>query len=309
MRALEGGADASPHRADRAGRAGRDGTRIAPGAAAEDALRDAFDPRAGDARRGRGREPDQGRVPGDAVARAALAARRDPHLGHLAALGPRRRSGPDAGLEAIERNTRHQAKLIEDLLDVSRIISGKMRLDVGTLDLADVVNGALEGVRHAAEAKSIELEVVVPEEVVGPVSGDTARLQQVVWNLLSNAVKFTPRDGRIVARVDRVDSHAEVQVTDSGRGIDPAFLPHIFERFRQADSSTTRSDGGLGLGLAIVRHLVELHGGTVAAESDGVGRGSTFRVRLPLRAVRMPLAPVAPARVLRPPPVPSPLPD
>jgi len=211
--------------------------------------------------------------------------------------------------EAIERNTRHQAKLIEDLLDVSRIISGKMRLDVGTLDLADVVNGALEGVRHAADAKSIELEVVVPEEVVGPVSGDMARLQQVVWNLLSNAVKFTPRDGRIVVRVDLVDSHAEIQVTDSGRGIDPTFLPHIFERFRQADSSTTRSDGGLGLGLAIVRHLVELHGGTVAAESDGIGRGSTFRVRLPLRAVRIPLAPAAPARMLRPPPVPSPLPD
>jgi signal transduction histidine kinase len=209
--------------------------------------------------------------------------------------------------EAIERNTRHQAKLIEDLLDVSRIISGKMRLDVGVVDLVEVIDGAREGVRHAAEAKGIEL-AVLPDATIGPVSGDAGRLQQVIWNLLSNAVKFTPRGGRVTVGVDRVYSNARIQVADSGRGIDPAFLPHIFERFRQADSSTTRSEGGLGLGLAIVRHLVELHGGTVAAESAGFGQGSTFTVRLPLRAVRLPVAAAPPVRVLRPPPPAAPLP-
>ncbi len=210
----------------------------------------------------------------------------------------------DAGklraFEAIERNTRLQAKLIEDLLDVSRIISGKMRLDVGVVDLAQVVDAALDGVRHAADAKHIQLEAI-PDATVGPVSGDPARLQQVIWNLLSNAIKFTPRSGRVAVRVERVDSYAQIQVTDSGRGIDPAFLPHIFERFRQADASTTRSEGGLGLGLAIVRHLVELHGGTVQAESGGLGQGSTFTVRLPVRAVRAPVAMAISARVARQP--------
>src|SRR5262245_3206470 len=193
-------------------------------------------------------------------------------------------AGRTRAYQAIERNTRHQAKLIEDLLDVSRIISGKMRLDVGVVDLAEVVDAAREGVRHAAEAKRIQL-AVLPPAAVGPVSGDANRLQQVIWNLLSNAIKFTPRGGQVTVGVARVDSQAQIQVVDSGRGIDPAFLPHIFERFRQADSSTTRSEGGLGLGLAIVRHLVELHGGTVGAESTGVGQGSTFTVRLPLHAV------------------------
>jgi signal transduction histidine kinase len=210
--------------------------------------------------------------------------------------------------EAIERNTRHQAKLIEDLLDVSRIISGKMRLDVGVVNLADVVDAAHEGVRHAADAKNIQLQVAT-DAGVAPVSGDMARLQQMVWNLLSNAVKFTPRGGRVAVRVARAESHAEIRVTDSGRGIDPTFLPHIFERFRQGDSSTTRSEAGLGLGLAIVRHLVELHGGTVAAESAGFGQGSTFRVRLPIRAIRTPVAEALPARVLRPPPPAASLPD
>src|SRR5262245_45144158 len=163
--------------------------------------------------------------------------------------------------EAIERNTRHQAKLIEDLLDVSRIISGKMRLDLGMVDLMEVVDAAREGVRHAADAEGIQLTVLRPG-AVGPVSGDAGRLQQVIWNLLSNAVKFTPRGGQVTVGVDRLSSQARIRVADSGRGIDPTFLPHIFERFRQADSSTTRSEGGLGLGLAIVRHLVELHGGT-----------------------------------------------
>src|SRR5262249_7794467 len=213
--------------------------------------------------------------------------------------------------EAIERNTRHQAKLIEDLLDVSRIISGKMRLDVGVVDIAEVVDAAREGVRHAAEAKGIQL-ALLPAAGVGPVSGDGNRLQQVIWNLLSNAVKFTPRGGQVTIGVDRVASQAQIQVVDSGRGIDPVFLPHIFERFRQADSSTTRSEGGLGLGLAIVRHLgqlVELQGGPVGVESAGFGRGSTFTVRLPLRAVSLPVAAAHPARVLRPPPPAAPLPD
>jgi signal transduction histidine kinase len=218
----------------------------------------------------------------------------------------------DAGrvraLEAIERNTRHQAKLIEDLLDVSRIISGKMRLDVAVVNLTEVVDAALDGVRHAADAKVIHLDFA-HDAMVGPVSGDPARLQQVVWNLLSNAVKFTPRGGRVAVRVERVDSQAQIQVTDSGRGIDPAFLPHIFERFRQADSSTKRSEGGLGLGLAIVRHLVELHGGSVSAESRGFGEGSTFIVHLPMRAVSLPLATTTPARTVTPPPPMGPLPD
>jgi len=202
--------------------------------------------------------------------------------------------------EAIERNTRLQAKLIEDLLDVSRIISGKMRLDVGVVDLGEVVAAALDGVRHAADAKDIQLETI-PDVTTGTVSGDAARLQQVIWNLLSNAIKFTPRGGRVAVRVERVDSYAQIRVTDSGRGIDPAFLPHIFERFRQADPSTTRSERGLGLGLAIVRHLVELHGGTVHAKSRGAGQGSTFTVRLPVRAVTAPVARTISAPLVRPP--------
>ena len=188
-------------------------------------------------------------------------------------------------LEAIERNTRIQVKLIEDLLDVSRIISGKMRLEIGLVDLGAVIEAVLDSVRPAAQAKTIRLESRV-DPGVGPVSGDAARLQQVVWNLLSNAVKFTPRNGRVEVLVEVVDSQVHIQVSDSGAGIDPAFLPHIFERFRQADSSTTRAESGLGLGLAIVRHLVELHGGTVETHSAGLGQGATFSVRLPLPAVR-----------------------
>ena len=211
-------------------------------------------------------------------------------------------------LEAIERNTRLQAKLIEDLLDVSRIISGKMRLEIGVVDLPIVVDAAVEGVRHAAAAKAITLEVV-PETPVGPVTGDPDRLQQVIWNLLSNAVKFTPPSGRVTVGVSRIESQARIQVTDTGRGIDPVFLPHIFERFRQADSSTTRSEGGLGLGLAIVRHLVELHGGTVQAESPGFDLGSTFTVRLPLRAVSVGVPTTLPARVMHPALPATPLPD
>jgi PAS domain S-box-containing protein len=189
-------------------------------------------------------------------------------------------------LETIERNARAQAQLVEDLLDVSRIITGNLRLDVRPLDLVPVIEAALDSVRPAAEAKNIDLQINFAP-LTGPVSGDPARLQQVAWNLLSNAVKFTPRDGRVRVRLERVESHIEITVTDTGEGIRPEFLPFIFDRFRQADSSTTRVHGGLGLGLAIVRHLVELHGGTVEAESKGEGEGSTFRVRLPLMAMRV----------------------
>jgi len=188
-------------------------------------------------------------------------------------------------LEAIERNTRLQVRLIEDLLDVSRIISGKMRLEISLVELSTVVEGALDSVRPAAAAKSIALESIL-DPTLGPVAGDPGRLQQVVWNLLSNAVKFTPKNGRVTIRIEGIESQAQIRVTDSGRGIEPAFLPHIFDRFRQADSSSTRMEGGLGLGLAIVRHLIELHGGAVEATSAGLGQGATFTVRLPLPAVR-----------------------
>ena len=187
-------------------------------------------------------------------------------------------------LEAIERNARIQLKLIEDLLDVSRIVSGKMRLDLAMIDPASVVDAALDSVRPAASAKQIALERSI-EPQVGPVMADATRFQQVLWNLISNAVKFTPRGGKVTISMSRDGGFVEIDVTDTGRGIAPEFLPHIFERFRQVDASTTRSAGGLGLGLAIVRHLVELHGGTVVAESKGIDQGATFRVRLPMPAV------------------------
>jgi PAS domain S-box-containing protein len=188
-------------------------------------------------------------------------------------------------LETIERNVRAQAQLIEDLLDVSRIITGKLRLDVSPVELIPVIEAALDSVRPAADAKLIQLQTTL-DPLTEPVSGDTARLQQVVWNLVSNAVKFTGRGGRVEVRLGRVESHVEIAVSDTGQGISPEFLPHVFERFRQADSSTTRVHGGLGLGLAIVRHLVELHGGSVHAESQGHGLGSTFKVKLPLAPVK-----------------------
>jgi signal transduction histidine kinase len=184
-------------------------------------------------------------------------------------------------LETLERNTKLQAQLIEDLLDVSRIITGRMRIDVHPVDLAPVVDAALDSVRAAADAKGVRLEARA-DPGVGPVSGDADRLQQVVWNLLSNAIKFTPRDGRVRVGVDVADGHARVRVMDTGQGIDADFLPHMFERFRQSDGLGARTLGGLGLGLAIVRHIVELHGGTVRADSAGEGRGATFTVALPL---------------------------
>ena len=185
------------------------------------------------------------------------------------------------GLETVVRNSRLQAQLIDDLLDVSRIVSGKMRLDVRPTDLVAVIDAAVEAIRPAAEAKGITLQRVL-DPLAGPVAGDPARLQQVVWNLLSNAVKFTPKEGKVEVRLERVNSHVEIIVADNGMGIAPEFLPHVFDRFRQLDSSRTRQYGGLGLGLAIVRHLVELHGGMVQAKSPGEGEGSTFVVTLPV---------------------------
>jgi len=184
-------------------------------------------------------------------------------------------------LETLERNTRVMTQLIDDLLDVSRIVTGKLRLDIGLVDLASVVRAAVDAVRPAAEAKRVGVECALDAEV-GAISGDAARLQQVVWNLLSNAIKFTPKGGCVRVRLDAEAARARITVDDTGTGITAGFLPHIFERFRQADSTTTRVHGGLGIGLGIVRQLVELHGGRVRAESPGEGRGSTFTVTLPL---------------------------
>jgi signal transduction histidine kinase/ActR/RegA family two-component response regulator len=185
------------------------------------------------------------------------------------------------GLDTIDRNARAQSRLIEDILDFSRINAGKLHLNVRSLDLTDVIDAATDIVRPAADAKGVRIERVLDSEA-GHVSGDADRLQQVVWNLLSNAVKFTPRGGRVLIRLERIESHCELTVSDTGLGISPKFLPFVFDRFSQADSSSTRAHAGLGLGLGIVRHLVELHGGTVQAFSRGEGQGSTFAVRLPL---------------------------
>lgn len=184
-------------------------------------------------------------------------------------------------LDAIERNAESQNQLIGDLLDFSRIISGKIRLDVGLVDLASVVAAAIDVVSPAADAKGISLQIVLDPQA-GHVSGDPERLQQVMWNLLSNAVKFTPKGGRVEVRLSRVDSGVEITVSDNGLGIDAEFLPYVFERFRQADSATTRRQAGLGLGMAITKHLVELHGGTIRAESAGEGLGATFTLKLPV---------------------------
>jgi CheY-like chemotaxis protein len=220
----------------------------------------------------------------------------------------------DRALETIERNAKLQTQLIEDLLDVSRILQGKMVLDTSGVNLATTIEAALETVRLAAQAKDIQIQTVLDANL-GNVSGDANRLQQVVWNLLSNAVKFTPAKGWVEVRLSVVhgssfmvhsneqspmnheqstmNKYAQIQVKDNGKGISPEFLPHVFEYFRQADGTTTRKFGGLGLGLAIVRHLVELHGGSVLAESPGEGLGATFTVRLPL----METSPEAPQEV------------
>ncbi len=190
-------------------------------------------------------------------------------------------------LETIDRNTKSLAQLIEDVLDVSRIIQGKLSLNLQQVELIPVLEAAIETVHPAADAKEIHIECRFAP-TVGVVMGDVNRfnrLQQIIWNLLSNAVKFTPKGGRVDVNLERIDSRIQIRVSDTGAGIAADFLPHVFERFRQADSSSTRSHGGLGLGLAIVRHLVELHGGTVLAESPGIGQGATFIVNLPMRAV------------------------
>jgi PAS domain S-box-containing protein len=193
------------------------------------------------------------------------------------------RMGPEEtaqALQIIQRSARSQTQLIEDLLDMSRIISGKLRMDVQRVELAGIIDAAIESVRPAAEAKGLRLVKVV-DPASGPVMGDPNRLQQVVWNLLANAVKFTPKGGRVQTRLTQSHAHVEIEVSDTGQGIPLEFLPHVFERFRQADASTTRRHTGLGLGLAIVRHLVELHGGSVIVLSAGEGRGASFTVSLP----------------------------
>jgi signal transduction histidine kinase len=184
-------------------------------------------------------------------------------------------------LQSIERNARLQSRLIEDLLDVSRIISGKFTLDSSEVTLKPVVEGAIEIIRPIAESKQIQIQFKCTP---GPVhvAGDAPRLQQAIWNLLSNAVKFSTSGGVVVLELEKTDTHAQISVTDNGIGIEPDFLPHVFERFRQADGSSTRSYGGLGLGLAIVRHIVEMHGGVVRAESRGKGQGACFTIELPL---------------------------
>ena len=187
------------------------------------------------------------------------------------------------GLTVIERNARSQAQIISDLLDMSSIISGKVRLDVQAADLATIVEAAINTVRPAADAKEIRLHIIL-DPLARPVRGDPNRLQQIFWNLLTNAVKFTAKGGRVSVILERVSSHLELHVTDNGEGIEPEFLPHVFDRFRQADSSMERRHGGLGLGLSIVKQLVELHGGTILASSAGKGKGSTFTISLPLMA-------------------------
>jgi CheY-like chemotaxis protein/nitrogen-specific signal transduction histidine kinase len=186
----------------------------------------------------------------------------------------------DRALDIIHRNAQSQNQLISDLLDVSRIISGKLRRDLRTVELPSVIEAAVEATRPAAEAKGISLTTALDPHA-GPINGDADRLQQVVWNLLTNAIKFTPEEGEIQVRLESVDTRVRITVKDSGAGIPPEFLPHIFERFRQADPGSNRVHGGMGLGLSIVRQLVELHGGAVRAESDGEGKGSTFTVSLP----------------------------
>jgi signal transduction histidine kinase len=184
-------------------------------------------------------------------------------------------------LDTIERNAQAQAQLVEDILDVSRVITGNLRLNSTEVDVASVINAAIDSVQLAADSKGIRLEVTL-EASARHVAGDATRLQQVVWNLLANAIKFTPSGGRVAVRLERAGADAQLSVSDTGQGISRDFLPFIFDRFRQEDATTTRRHGGLGLGLAIVRHLVELHGGTVRADSAGEERGTTFIIKLPL---------------------------
>ena len=203
----------------------------------------------------------------------------------------------EKALEVVERNAATLTQMVEDVLDVSRIVAGKIRLNVQTVDVRRVVEEAIATVKPAAEARGVALQAVLDGHA-GPIAGDPERLQQVIWNLLSNGVKFTPRGGRVQVRLARVKSQAEISVSDTGLGISPDFLPHVFERFRQGDSRFSREHGGLGLGLAITRELVHLHGGTIEAASGGEGQGATFRVTLPLMIVhRPPGAPAGPGSI------------
>ncbi|HKP83765.1 MAG TPA: ATP-binding protein [Pyrinomonadaceae bacterium] len=203
---------------------------------------------------------------------------------HMLRLGKLTDVNAERAVETIYRNAKSQAQLVADLLDVSRIISGKLRLDVRTVDLIYIINAAIDSIRPAAEAKGIRLQTML-DTATGPISGDADRLQQIVWNLLTNAVKFTPKGGRIQVKVQRVNSHVEIVVSDSGLGINKEFLPYVFDRFRQGDASITRTHGGLGLGLSIVRQLVDLHGGSVSVHSEGEGKGTTFTITLPFVGV------------------------
>jgi len=199
---------------------------------------------------------------------------------HMLSIGKLDEEATDRAVETIERNAKAQAQLIEDILDVSRVITGKLQLQIGRVDAASIINAAIDSVQPAADSKEIQI-VVTLDPAIRHISGDANRLQQVIWNLLANAIKFTPSKGQVNVSLTRKRGEAQITVTDTGKGIDSAFLPVIFDRFRQADSSITRSFGELGLGLSIVRHLVELHGGTVEARSDGEGKGATFIITLP----------------------------
>jgi PAS domain S-box-containing protein len=192
--------------------------------------------------------------------------------------------------DVVERNATSLKQIIEDVLDVSRIVAGRLRLNVEPVDLPGILRDAMATVMPAADARGVRVETVI-EPLTAPVSGDADRLQQIVWNLLSNAIKFTPRGGKVQLRLSRVNSHVEVTVSDTGRGIAADFLPFVFERFRQADATFTREHGGLGLGLAIAKQLAELHGGTITASSGGLGHGATFTVKLPLMIVHQPMPP------------------
>jgi len=191
-------------------------------------------------------------------------------------------------VDIIERSGKTQARLIDDLLDTARIISGKLRLAVGPVDLVSVIGESVQTIHPAAEAKGVSLHAELPPEI-GQITGDPVRLQQIVWNLLSNAIKFTPQEGRVEVRLERVDPHIRITVSDTGKGISPDFLPYVFERFHQSDTSSARRHGGLGLGLALAKYLVELHGGTIEAASSGENQGASFKVTLPVRAIATPI--------------------
>jgi PAS domain S-box-containing protein len=202
----------------------------------------------------------------------------------LLAIGNLDAEASKRAIETVLRNARAQRELIDDLLDISRIITGKLRLEVRSIELAPIIEAVVDGVRPAADARNIHLHTAL-DPLFSPISGDPDRIQQIIWNLLSNAIKFTPEGGRVAVRLERSHSHIEITISDTGQGIDPELLLHVFDRFRQADASITRRHGGLGLGLAIVRQLVEMHGGTVTAASPGAGEGTVFKIILPMLSV------------------------